>query len=93
MYDCPSITMSQLAEDLPGIARGYLQFPVVDATGMSGNWAVTLEFTPSALQATVTPEDNDPRSDTTIFQAGGTAIGPETPGAKISAACTRSGSH
>jgi uncharacterized protein (TIGR03435 family) len=39
-----NMTMAQFAEDLSAMAGGYLKEPVVDATGLSGSWDCTLNF-------------------------------------------------
>jgi uncharacterized protein (TIGR03435 family) len=47
LVTCQNMTMAQFAEDLPRIAGGYLHVPVVNATGLTGAWDFTLNFTPA----------------------------------------------
>jgi uncharacterized protein (TIGR03435 family) len=42
---CQNITMAQLAEKLSGAAPGYIQYPVIDSTGLQGGWDFTLTWT------------------------------------------------
>lgn len=42
--DCRNITMADLARHLSGMARGYIDRPVVDLTGISGAWDAKLEW-------------------------------------------------
>ncbi len=57
LVTCQNITMAQFVEDLPRIAGGYIHVPVVDATGMSGAWDFTLNFSPAG-QANGTAGNN-----------------------------------
>lgn len=51
LVTCQNMTMTQLAEQLPNMASGYLRTPVQDLTGLEGGWDFTLSFTPlGALQ-------------------------------------------
>jgi uncharacterized protein (TIGR03435 family) len=44
---CRNVTMAQFAERLQGVARSYIRYPVLDATGIEGAWDFTLVFTPA----------------------------------------------
>lgn len=44
-----NMTMAQFAEQLQGIAPGYIKVPVLDATGLEGGWDFTLSFSPAGL--------------------------------------------
>jgi uncharacterized protein (TIGR03435 family) len=43
------MSMTQLADALPAIAPGYIRTPVVDETGITGNWDFTFTFTPNGV--------------------------------------------
>jgi uncharacterized protein (TIGR03435 family) len=38
------MSMGQLADLLQGLASGYIHAPVLDSTGLAGNWDFTLSF-------------------------------------------------
>lgn len=44
-----NMTMAQFADQLQGIAPGYIKVPVLDATGLDGGWDFTLSFSPAGL--------------------------------------------
>jgi uncharacterized protein (TIGR03435 family) len=44
---CTNVTMAQFAERLQGIARSYIRYPVLDATGIEGAWDFRLVFAPT----------------------------------------------
>jgi len=43
--DCHNITMASFAEQIRRMANGYLDKPVVDKTGIEGNWDLTISWT------------------------------------------------
>jgi len=43
-YTCTNVTMAQLGLLLPEYANDYVQWPVVDATGLSGGWNFAFSF-------------------------------------------------
>jgi uncharacterized protein (TIGR03435 family) len=48
---CQNITMTEFANRLMSVANGYLQSPVLDATGLEGRWDFSLSFSnPGQLQ-------------------------------------------
>ncbi|MCU1237158.1 MAG: hypothetical protein JWP63_5125, partial [Candidatus Solibacter sp.] len=49
LVTCQNVTMAQFAALLPGIAPGYLQTEVTDATGLEGGWDFTFSFSPKGL--------------------------------------------
>jgi uncharacterized protein (TIGR03435 family) len=44
---CRNIGMAQFAERLQDIARSYIRYPVLDATGIEGAWDFTLTYNPA----------------------------------------------
>jgi uncharacterized protein (TIGR03435 family) len=45
---CLHESMSAFARDLPGLASKYADRPIIDETGLSGEWSFTLGWTPVA---------------------------------------------
>lgn len=75
-YVCHNTTMTQLAIWLPGVTRAYLNYPMVDLTGLKGAYDFTLTWTPNArLSASATPpakgvlSASTPSGGLTIFEA------------------------
>jgi uncharacterized protein (TIGR03435 family) len=76
---CQNITLSQLAERLPSFAPGYIDRPVVDATGLEGGWDFTMAWTgrgalesartPAGPQANGQPSTATPDGSMTLFEA------------------------
>jgi len=75
------MTMTQFAEDLTRIAGGYIKEPVIDATGITGAFDFTLNFTGAgrltgaggrggdAAAAGATPTASDPSGGLSLFDA------------------------
>jgi uncharacterized protein (TIGR03435 family) len=70
---CRNMTMAQFAEQLQAIAPNYLRYPVLDASGIKGEWDFTFSFSaipPNVLAASgseggprgggATPPSGDP---------------------------------
>jgi uncharacterized protein (TIGR03435 family) len=49
LISCQSVTMAQFAEQLPYWAAGYVNAPVADATGLQGDFDLTMNFSPPGL--------------------------------------------
>jgi uncharacterized protein (TIGR03435 family) len=49
LISCQNMTMAQFADQLQGIAPGYIKVPVLDATGLQGGWDFALNFSPAGL--------------------------------------------
>ncbi len=49
LVTCQNMTMAQFADQLQGIAPGYIKVPVLDATGLQGGWDFTVSFSPAGL--------------------------------------------
>lgn len=56
---CQNTTMAEFAEQLQGLAPGYIRNPVVDATGLNGAWDFTLAFSRSSLLQSGTAQGDD----------------------------------
>ena len=44
---CQNITLAQFAEQLQSIAPVYLNYPVLDSSGIEGAWDISLSFSPA----------------------------------------------
>jgi len=91
LVTCQNMTMAQFAEELQGIAPGYIHSPVLDATGLEGGWDFTLSFSPVGMMRgggragrggddPPPPTDNvlaasDPGTGMTLFEAMEKEIG------------------
>ncbi len=75
-----NFTMAQLAEDLPRMANGYFRTPVLDATGLTGAYDFTLNFSPINIlngqgrgrgdaPGAADPSANDPSGGLSVFDA------------------------
>lgn len=80
LVTCQNMTLQQFAEDLPRLAGGYIRIPVVDATGVTGAWDFTLNFSPSGqvntapagtapAPAVSVPMATDPTGSLSLFDA------------------------
>jgi uncharacterized protein (TIGR03435 family) len=65
---CRNITMSQFAERLSDIEPNYLRYPVLNATGLSGGWDLSVTFDPVP-----------PNQAAAAGSQGGPRAGPATP--------------
>jgi uncharacterized protein (TIGR03435 family) len=45
-YSCKNRTMAEVARDLQRAAPAYIDYPIVDATGLQGGWNFVLAWTP-----------------------------------------------
>jgi uncharacterized protein (TIGR03435 family) len=71
---CANSTTAQLAERLHGLAPGYINRPVVDATGIDGAWDFSLLYSRPVVVNGVPPADGqpgaaDPTGALTLFEA------------------------
>jgi len=61
MIACRNTSMAELAQTLQQFAAGYMDHPVVDATGLEGGWDFVMGWTAkNALQA---PQESECESD------------------------------
>lgn len=74
MVRCNNTSMAQFAQNLE-MSTGYLDHPIVDATGLQGGWNFVLGWTPTRLshnaapvQAGAAPEAAEP-GDVSVFEA------------------------
>jgi len=59
LVTCHNMTMAQLAEEFQHFAGGYIQYSVVDATGIDGAYDFTLSFSGAGLFRTSTGRGGD----------------------------------
>lgn len=53
--------MAELAENMQRMAGGYIDHPIVDATGLEGGWDFVIGWTPQgAMQAGQRPRPDQP---------------------------------
>jgi uncharacterized protein (TIGR03435 family) len=67
LFSCQNVTMAYFAEQLPSWAGGYISTAVFDATGIDGEFDLTLNFSPAGLI---------PATDQVARAAGGAASDP-----------------
>jgi len=87
LITCQNMTMTQFAEQLQRLAPGYIHVPVLDSTGIEGNWDITLSFsTAGFIQAAGrgggggapsgdAPTASDPNGGLTLFDAVNKQLG------------------
>ena len=80
LISCQNVTMAQFAEQLPFWASGYLNTPVVDATGIEGEFDFTLSFSPAGLlpppgQPAPAGQPSDPVATLSLFDAMSMQLG------------------
>jgi uncharacterized protein (TIGR03435 family) len=71
---CVNTTAAQLADSLHGLAPGYINRPVVNATEIDGAWDVSLLYSRPGVVNGVPPGDGqpgvaDPTGAITLFEA------------------------
>ena len=72
---CTNTTASQFADWLRRLAPGYINRPVVDATGIDGAWDISVSYSRANLvRAEITPGDgqsagSDPNGAISLFEA------------------------
>jgi uncharacterized protein (TIGR03435 family) len=49
MIGCKNTSMGEFAEDLQAFASGYIDHPIVDATGLDGSWNFLVGWTPREM--------------------------------------------
>jgi|GEM_PF-742346 len=83
LLTCTNITMAQFASQLQTQANGYVHTPVVDATGLTGHYDLTLSFSASqqlhgsAMGPGKKADDSasDPNGGLTLFEAMSRQLG------------------
>jgi uncharacterized protein (TIGR03435 family) len=73
-FACRNTTMAQFAEMLRGLDGGYIDHPVIDATGLPEAWDFALSFSPRRLVRNATASADpasasDPSGAVSLFQA------------------------
>jgi uncharacterized protein (TIGR03435 family) len=58
MIGCKNTSMAELAENLQRMAGGYIDHPIVDATGLQGGWNFAIGWTPRGMPQTPAPNSN-----------------------------------
>jgi uncharacterized protein (TIGR03435 family) len=86
MIACKNTSMAELAQNLQQQANGYIDHPIVDATGLQGGWDFVIGWTPKGLlqpaqptnqsqqPAGLVPEAAD-HNDITAFEAVESELG------------------
>jgi uncharacterized protein (TIGR03435 family) len=81
------MTMTQFAEQLQRLAPGYIHVPVLDSTGIEGNWDITLSFSTAGFIQNAgrgggagassgdAPTASDPNGGLTLFDAVNKQLG------------------
>jgi len=68
-YSCHNMTMSGLADSVRQRAGAYLDAPLVDRTGLKGEYDFTLKWTPKGLLKAATPGEAGNSSGISVFEA------------------------
>jgi uncharacterized protein (TIGR03435 family) len=66
---CQHMTIADLAQQLRQNARGYVDQPVVDMTGLKGTYDYTLSWTPKGLLRKPGESEGDKPAGTSLFDA------------------------
>jgi uncharacterized protein (TIGR03435 family) len=76
LLTCTNITMAEFGDQLRILANGYIFYPVLDATGLTGGYDFTLSFsTAGQLQsAPKPPPSSDPNAAATSEPNGGLSL-------------------
>src|SRR5581483_1330777 len=76
LFSCQNVTLAYFAEQLPSWAGGYINTAVFDATGIDGEFDVTLNFSPAGLIPAATQSAqaaggaaSDPTNALSLFDA------------------------
>jgi uncharacterized protein (TIGR03435 family) len=82
LLQCQNVTMAQFAEQLLPLSANDFAYPVVDATGLSGRWDFTLNFTPTGDRRNPAEtlfaqgsNPSDPNGAISIFEAVSRQLG------------------
>jgi uncharacterized protein (TIGR03435 family) len=62
MIACKNMSMAELAEFLMRQASGYIDHPIVDATGLEGGWDFAIGWTAAGVLRQQPPQTNQPAS-------------------------------
>lgn len=74
MIGCKATTMQELAENLARFASAYIDHPIVDQTGLSGEWNFVMGWTPKGLLQAQQPNPNSPTGTTDAADPGGITV-------------------
>ena len=66
---CHNTTMAQFAAQLQGMGALYITHPVIDATGLKGQFDFTMGWSPPHLVKTTDPATTDPNPSVTLVEA------------------------
>ncbi len=64
MIACKNMSMPELAEFLMRQAGGYIDHPIVDATGLEGGWDFAIGWTAAGVLRPQAPQSNQPAAGT-----------------------------
>jgi uncharacterized protein (TIGR03435 family) len=60
MIACKNTSMAELAQNLQQMASGYIDHPIVDATGLQGGWDFWIGWTPRGMMQQPAANPNQP---------------------------------